>query len=144
MREYGQLCPVARTLDIIGERWTMLILRDLLLGCTKFNEFIASSGGSMPTRILSDRLKMLEEQGFIERRVYSEHPLRAEYRLTPLGESLKPIGEAYFRWGVEHMLDERERDTVLTHLYGKRPAPGARLRFPKPLRKTKALANGTR
>ena len=89
----------------------------------------------MPSRMLSDRLKMLEERGFIERRVYSEHPLRAEYRLTELGESLKPVGEAIFRWGVEHTLDARERDTVLTHLYGEPPAPGARLRFPKPQRK---------
>jgi DNA-binding HxlR family transcriptional regulator len=113
----------------------MLILRDLFLGSTKFTELMASSSGSMPARMLSDRLKMLEERGFIERHVYSEHPLRAEYRLTALGESLKPIGEAIFQWGVEHALDERERDAVLRHLYGERPRPGARLRFPKPLRK---------
>ena len=129
-RSYQQICPVARTLDIVGERWTMLILRDLFLGRTKFNEFLRESPG-MPARILSDRLKMLEERGLVERVVYSEHPLRAEYRLTEEGCTLSPVMAALLRWGIDHTLERRQRGKVLEHLYGT-PHPGA-LRFPPPV-----------
>jgi DNA-binding HxlR family transcriptional regulator len=128
-RTYEQICPIARTLDIIGERWTMLILRDLFLGHTKFNQLLAISP-SMPARMLSDRLKMLEERGLVERVVYSQHPLRAEYQLTALGETLEPVMEAMFRWGIAHTLSARERATVLKHLYGELPAATRPLRFP--------------
>jgi DNA-binding HxlR family transcriptional regulator len=116
-RSYKQICPVARTLDLIGERWTMLVLRDLFLRRSKFAEFIADSP-TIPTRILSDRLKMLEERGFVAREIYSEHPLRASYHLTESGQTLAPVIEAIFRWGAEHTLNARERDAVFAHLYG--------------------------
>jgi DNA-binding HxlR family transcriptional regulator len=107
-RDYGQGCPIARTLDLIGERWTMLILRDLFLDATKFKEFREHSPG-MPTKILSDRLKALERHGLIQRRVYSEHPLRAEYHLTALGRSLEPVLAAVYAWGMTHAVSPAER-----------------------------------
>ena len=105
MRKYDQNCPVARTLDLIGDRWTLIILRDLFFGRTKFSDFTAVSR-KLPPKVLSARLKSLMEAGLIERRVYSEHPLRAEYHLTGEGRSLLPVMAAIARWGIEHTFDE--------------------------------------
>jgi DNA-binding HxlR family transcriptional regulator len=102
------MCPIARTLDIVGDRWTLIILRDLRFGLSKFSELLANSPG-LPPRILSDRLKKLAEHGLLERVVYNEHPLRAEYRLTEKGLSLEPVIEAIAVWGMQHVLDEGER-----------------------------------
>lgn len=110
-RDYGQLCPIARTLDIIGDRWTMLIIRDLFLGSRKFSEFRENSAG-MPTKILSDRLKSLEQHGIIARRVYCEHPLRAEYHLTALGRSLEPVVSSIYAWGMTHVIHQAERPAI--------------------------------
>ncbi len=112
-RPYDQSCPIARTLDIVGDRWTLLILRDLFVGQTRFNELLDSSPG-MPPKVLSDRLKKLQEHGFIERRVYSEHPLRAEYHLTETGLSFRPVLHAIGEWGFEHLFEgeEKLRDQV--------------------------------
>ena len=114
---YGQSCPVARALDVIGERWTLLVVRDLFLGYRRFREFQRQSPG-IPARVLSDRLKKLETSGIVERVVYSEHPLRAEYRLTAKGESLRPVVQALFDWGMEHRLSEREQASVMHKLHG--------------------------
>ncbi len=107
-RPYDQPCPIARTLDIVGDRWTLLILRDLFVGQTRFSGFLDSSPG-MPPKVLSDRLKKLQEHGFIERRVYSEHPLRAEYHLTETGLSFKPVLHAIGEWGFEHLFEGEEK-----------------------------------
>ena len=80
------------TLDIIGERWTIIIIRDLYFGRSRFNELLESSPG-MSTKILSERLKLLEAHGLVERRIYSEHPLRAEYSLTPAGNVSRTCAE---------------------------------------------------
>ena len=99
---YGMNCPVARTLDIIGERWSVLILRDLFLqGPRKFQDFERSLSGISPNT-LSARLKRLEEDGIIERRFYAEHPPRAEYLLTPKGRELGPAVKALRAWGERH------------------------------------------
>jgi len=103
-RPYNQGCPIARSLDIFGDRWTLLILRDLFLGSSRFQQFLRSSPG-LPPRLLSDRLKKLEQHGLIERAVYSQHPLRAQYRLTEKGRSLAPVLEAIVRWGLDHCFD---------------------------------------
>jgi DNA-binding HxlR family transcriptional regulator len=96
---YGQDCPVARTLDVIGERWTLLILRDLFLhGARKFQDFEASFEGIGPNT-LSARLKRLVEAGIVERRFYEEHPPRAEYVLTKKGRDLGPVLAALRKWG---------------------------------------------
>ena len=104
---YDMRCPVARTIDIIGERWTMLILRDLLReGPRKFQDFEASLGGISPNT-LSARLKRLEEAGIVERRFYEQHPPRAEYLLTPKGRALRPVLKALFDWGRTHTRFQR-------------------------------------
>ncbi len=77
-------CPIARSLDIVGERWTILILRDLTHGVTRFKEILRSLDG-IPSNLLSRRLKRLEDQGIVERSFYSQHPPRAEYKLTAKG-----------------------------------------------------------
>ena len=99
---YDMRCPIARTLDIVGERWTILILRDLVVGGTrKFQDFERSLVGISPNT-LSARLKRLEEAGVIERRFYEQHPPRAEYALTKKGEELRPVLRALFEWGQRH------------------------------------------
>jgi DNA-binding HxlR family transcriptional regulator len=99
---YELRCPIARTLDIIGERWTILILRDLLLqGPRKFQDFENSLKGISPNT-LSARLKLLEEHGVVERRFYEEHPPRAEYFLTAKGRELGPAMRALQGWGLKH------------------------------------------
>jgi DNA-binding HxlR family transcriptional regulator len=95
-------CPVARTLDLIGERWTVLILRDLFLkGPRRFQDFQESLVGVAPNT-LSTRLKDLEANGLVTRRVYSEHPPRLEYHLTERGKSLGPVMKALRVWGQKY------------------------------------------
>lgn len=95
-------CPVARAVDVVGARWTPLILRDLLLhGPRRFQDFQESLAGIAPTT-LSDRLKALEKTGIVERRFYSEHPPRAEYVLTDRGRDLGPIVQAMRDWGEKY------------------------------------------
>ena len=99
---YGLDCPVARTLDVIGERWSVLILRDLFLqGARKFQDFESSLVGISPNT-LSARLKRLEGGGIIERRFYEEHPPRAEYVLTAKGRELGPVMKALRAWCERH------------------------------------------
>lgn len=126
-RPYNQTCPIARTLDIIGDRWTLLIVRDLFMGKTRFKEFLASSPG-LPPNLLSDRLKKLEEHDLVERVVYSQHPLRAEYRLTEDGQTLSPVIEAIAHWGLDHCFeDEPEaRAAVIERISSELPAYGRR------------------
>jgi DNA-binding HxlR family transcriptional regulator len=95
-------CPVARTLDLIGERWTILILRDLLLqGPRRYQDLQESLAGVAPNT-LSARLKDMEANGLIERKLYSEHPPRLEYHLTDRGKSLGPVLKALRAWGQNH------------------------------------------
>ena len=95
-------CPVARTLNVIGERWTLLMLRDLLLhGARRFQDFQDSLAGVAPNT-LSARLKSMEESGLIERVMYSDRPPRQEYVLTDKGRSLGPIVKAMRDWGSKH------------------------------------------
>ncbi|MFQ6019350.1 MAG: winged helix-turn-helix transcriptional regulator [Dehalococcoidia bacterium] len=114
-KTYDQACPIARTLEVLGDRWTLLIVRDLFIGMTRFKQFLASSPG-LPTKILSDRLKRLEARGIIERIIYSQHPLRAEYRLTAKGRSLEPVLDALARWGLEHYFDAQERAAIAEYI----------------------------
>ncbi len=102
-KTYDQDCPVAKTLDLIGERWTILILRDLLLkGPRRFQDLQESLAGVAPNT-LSTRLKAMESQGLITRRLYSEHPPRLEYQLTERGKSLGPVLGALRDWGRRYM-----------------------------------------
>jgi DNA-binding HxlR family transcriptional regulator len=95
-------CPIARSLDVIGDRWTILILRDLVRdGPRKFQDFERSLRRISPNT-LSTRLKRLEDAGIVARRFYEQHPPRAEYMLTEAGEELRPILKALFTWGERH------------------------------------------
>lgn len=99
---YGRRCPVARTLSIIGERWTIMILRDLFRdGPRKFLDFERSLAGISPNT-LSDRLKTLEDHGIVAQRFYEEHPPRAEYVLTEKGRELRPVIKELREWGERH------------------------------------------
>ncbi|RQP23124.1 winged helix-turn-helix transcriptional regulator [Piscinibacter terrae] len=96
-------CPVAKTLDLIGERWTILLLRELLLhGPRRFQDFQAALPGVAPN-ILSARLKTMEDDGLVRRSLYSERPPRLEYVLTDKGKSLGPIVKAMRDWGNKHL-----------------------------------------
>jgi DNA-binding HxlR family transcriptional regulator len=95
-----QNCSIARPLSILGERWTILILREISLGNRRFDEIRAELG--VATNILSARLATLVDEGILERRPYSEHPERFEYRLTEKGDDLRPILLAFLRWGDKH------------------------------------------
>jgi len=96
-------CPVARTLDLIGERWTVLLLRDLLQqGPRRFQDFQASLPGVAPNT-LSARLKAMEDNGLVQRQLYNERPPRLEYVLTDKGRSLGPIVRAMRDWGNKHL-----------------------------------------
>lgn len=94
-------CPVARTLSVLGERWTLLILRDCFLGLSKFEEFVESSG--MTRHVLADRLKRLVAAGILERREYSARPKRYEYVLTEKGQELAPALMTLRDWGKKHL-----------------------------------------
>lgn len=96
---YGQRCPVARALDAIGEKWSLLILRDLTRkGPLRFQALEAGLPGVAPNT-LSARLKALEAQGVIATRLYERHPPRYEYYLTEKGEALRPVLKALRAWG---------------------------------------------
>lgn len=99
---YDLKCPVARTLDVIGERWTILILRDLFKRePLRFQDLERSLEGISPNT-LSARLKSLMDRGIIDRRFYEQHPPRAEYFLTDKGRTLGPILKALYEWGQKH------------------------------------------
>jgi DNA-binding HxlR family transcriptional regulator len=106
-KRYGQRCPVARTLELVGDRWTLLIVRDLLGATRRFQDLQTGLPGLAPN-ILSDRLKLMEEHGLVARRFYSDHPPRAEYVLTPKGRELGLVIGALAAWGSRHA-DTRAR-----------------------------------
>ncbi|WCL49614.1 winged helix-turn-helix transcriptional regulator [Leptospira sp. GIMC2001] len=98
----GHTCPVSRTVEIVGDKWTSLILRDLLLqGPRRFQDFIESLVGISPN-ILSNRLKKLQEYEIIESQLYSQHPPRNDYRLTERGKDLGVIIGGMRDWGNKH------------------------------------------
>lgn len=92
---------MARTLDVLGDRWSLLVIRDIVRGKSRFAEFLASPEG-IPTNILADRLKRLTAKGIIKGRRYSQHPPRREYSLTAKGADLRPVMRALVDWGIRH------------------------------------------
>jgi DNA-binding HxlR family transcriptional regulator len=97
-------CPIARSLERVGEWWTILILRDALRGLTRFDEFHKSLG--IAPNMLSRRLDALIASGLLERRRYSEHPPRDEYLLTERGRDFRPVLQAFLAWGNRHFAPE--------------------------------------
>ena len=94
-------CSIAKTLDVVGEWWTLLILRDAFRGTRRFDDFQASLG--MARGVLTARLRKLEQAGVIERRQYSQCPPRHEYLLTDAGQALRPILLALKEWGDRYV-----------------------------------------
>lgn len=93
------VCPIAAALDLLGDRWTLLVVRDLLLfGKKRFGELLASPE-KIPTNILTDRLRRLEEAGIVTKVPYHQSPPRYEYRLTPRGTDVFPVLRALIEWG---------------------------------------------
>jgi DNA-binding HxlR family transcriptional regulator len=95
-----QVCSLARALEVVGERWTLLVVRDALLGLRRFDEFLDSLG--IARNVLSNRLQTLVEHGVFERVRYQERPERFEYRLTPRGGELATAVIALMQWGDRH------------------------------------------
>ena len=118
-------CPAARALDSVGDWWSILILRDVFQGLTRFDDFQRSLG--IAPNILTRRLKYLIEEGLLERRRYSERPVREDYRLTKKGRDFFPVLMALFSWGSRHVPEEdlafllgdpvsgRQRQTMLVY-----------------------------
>ena len=101
-KKYDSRCPVARTINAIGDGWSILILRDLFLNTScKFQDFQQSLPEIVPST-LSQRLKRLEADKLIEREIYNEHPVRVVYRLTKKGKSLGPVLLALKQWGEQN------------------------------------------
>jgi DNA-binding HxlR family transcriptional regulator len=98
------LCPVARTLERVGDAWSLMILRDALHGLTRFDQFRKSLG--VAPNILTDRLAKLVEVGIFEKRRYSERPPRDEYVLTPMGQDFRPVLLAIMAFGNRHFARE--------------------------------------
>ena len=94
-------CPVATTVQIIGSKWKLLILRNLLARPWRFNELKRSLGG-VSQKVLTDALRALEADGIVIRTAYPEVPPRVEYALTELGETLRPILKTMERWGMDY------------------------------------------
>jgi DNA-binding HxlR family transcriptional regulator len=104
-KSFGNMqCPIARSLERVGEWWSILILRDASLGLTRFDEFQESLG--IAPNILTRRLKALVEAGLLERRRYSERPPRDEYVLTQAGRDFRPVLWALLAWGNKHFAPE--------------------------------------
>lgn len=101
-------CPVERTLEVIGGRWKVLILRELFPGVRRFGQLHRALHG-ITQKMLTQQLREMEEDGIIHREIYLQVPPKVEYSLTPLGESLKPILDSMHEWGIRH-LDEQNRE----------------------------------
>jgi DNA-binding HxlR family transcriptional regulator len=106
-------CSIAKTLDAVGEWWTLLIVRDAFRGKRRFDEFHESLG--MARSVLTARLKKLTDEGILERVQYSDHPPRHEYRLTDKGRALFPVIAALIRWGDEWAPGESGPPVVFVH-----------------------------
>lgn len=94
-------CPVETTLTLIGDKWKVLILRDLMPGMKRFGE-LKKSIGSVSQKVLTAQLRDMEQNGLVHRQVYAEVPPRVEYSLTELGKSLKPVLDAMGDWGADY------------------------------------------
>lgn len=108
-----QICSVARSLETIGDRWTMLIIRDAFLGMRRFDDFQRDLG--IARNVLSDRLARLVDDGILERRAYQERPERFEYRLTEKGIDLWPVLVSLMKWGDRHAPEMAGPPTLILH-----------------------------
>jgi len=113
-RDYqGQNCSIARSLELIGERWTLLVIRDAFLGVRRFEDFQASLG--VARNVLSARLARLVDEGILEKSRYQERPERFEYRLTEKGIGLWPVLVSLLKWGDRYAPGEHGPPRVIEH-----------------------------
>ncbi len=111
-------CSIARTLDIVGEKWARLVVREVFLGNRKFDEMVRRTGA--PRDTLAARLRTLVGTGILERRPYCEHPARFEYYLTEAGRDLYPVIVTLMRWGDQYLVGDDGPPLVLQHSCGNR------------------------
>jgi DNA-binding HxlR family transcriptional regulator len=108
-----QICSIARSLEVVGERWSLLILRSISLGATRFDDIQASTG--ITRSMLTTRLRSLVDDGVLEKRPYSERPPRYEYLLTEKGGDLWPVLVHLMKWGDRYYLDPKGPPTIVQH-----------------------------
>ena len=108
-----QICSIARTLEVVGERWTLLVLRDVLRGTRRFEELVESLG--VARNVLSDRLDRLVEHGLVERVPYQDRPPRFEYRPTAKGSELLVVILGLMHWGDRHLAGEAGPPRIVEH-----------------------------
>ena len=118
-------CAVASTLDLVGDKWSLLVIRDLFAGKSTYGELLAADE-RMPTNILADRLRRLEEAGIIEKSAYQERPVRFAYALTPKGRDMGEILVAIVRWGRKHIPGTVALDLATRAGRARRTAPARR------------------
>jgi DNA-binding HxlR family transcriptional regulator len=107
-RDYeGQVCSIARTLEVVGDRWTLLVIRDVALGRRRFDQLLGGLG--IASNVLTDRLNRLVAEGVLERVAYSERPERFEYRLTKKGGELSVALLALMQWGDRYLSEKPPR-----------------------------------
>ena len=109
-------CSVARTLEVVGDRWSLLVIREALLGAHRFDQMQRGTGA--PRDILAARLRKLVETGVLERRRYQERPPRFEYHLTEAGRDLHPVVTALRQWGDRHVTSPEPRPVRFEHACG--------------------------
>ena len=109
-------CSIARTLDIVGEKWALLAVREVFLGDRRFDEMVRRTGA--PRDTLAARLRTLVDAGILERRQYCEHPARFEYHLTDAGRDLYPVIVTLMRWGDQYLAGQDGPPLVLQHRCG--------------------------
>jgi DNA-binding HxlR family transcriptional regulator len=117
----SRACSIARTLDVVGEKWALLAVREVFLGNRRFDQMIRRTGA--PRDTLTARLRTLVDAGILERRQYSDHPQRFEYHLTAAGADLYPVILSLLRWGDEHLAGPEGPPLVLEHRCGHRLVP---------------------
>ncbi|MFC6599922.1 winged helix-turn-helix transcriptional regulator [Kitasatospora paranensis] len=109
-------CSIARTLDVVGEKWSLLALREVFFGERRFEQIVANTGA--PRDILTARLRKLTDAGVLDRVQYSERPPRFEYHLTQAGRDLQPVLLTLMHWGDRHLAGGQPPPTVWTHTCG--------------------------
>lgn len=115
-RDGVRRCSAARALDVIGEKWSLLAVREMLLGTHRFSEMVSHTGA--PRDILTVRLRRLEEKGLVERRLYNAKPARFEYHLTDRGKTLEPVIALLRQWGDDNLADQVGPPITFTHSCG--------------------------
>jgi len=111
-----RVCSVARSLEIVGEKWALLAVREVLLGNRRFDEMVRQTGA--PRDTMAARLRTLVHAGILERRQYSDHPARFEYFLTDAGKDLYPVILALREWGDRHLAGEDGPPAIFSHSCG--------------------------